>query len=103
MYLAIKKLISRYSGTFCMKIHLFKIAECLVHYICSYIICISNNLFKSSMCSSLKSKIKNFSSHLLCETLTYKYNGKNDSNLKFIFGTRLEVTRTYYSHLDLVH
>ena len=58
MYLAIKKLISRYSGTFCMKIHLFKIAECLVHYICSYIICISNNLLKAQCALVLKVRSK---------------------------------------------
>ena len=52
MYLAIKKLMLRYSGTLCMKVHLFKITKYLTHYIFSRIICISNNFLSYEACFS---------------------------------------------------
>ena len=58
MYLAFKKLMSRYSGTLCLKIHLFKITKCLALYICSYITCISNNFLNTWCARILKVKPK---------------------------------------------
>ena len=48
-----------YSDTLCMKIDLFKITKCFAYYICSYVICISNNCLKAPCARILKCKIKN--------------------------------------------
>ena len=56
MYLAIKKLMLQYSGTLCMKLPLPKITKCFTHYICSYIICISNNFLNARCARFLKVK-----------------------------------------------
>ena len=66
MYLAIKKLMTRYLGTLCIKIHLFKVTKYFAHYIFSYIICISND-FSEAGCAPIL-KVKSKKSHLLCET-----------------------------------
>ena len=57
MYLVIKNLPARYSGTLRMKIHLIKITKCLAHYICSYT-CISNIFLKARCARILKVKPK---------------------------------------------
>ena len=77
-----------YSGTLCMKIHLFKIIKCFTHFICSYIICISNNFLKAPYARILKSEKNLINSEKLWQI--HKYNGKNEYNLKFMFCTRLE-------------
>ena len=51
-----------YSGTLCIKIHLLKTTKCFAYYVCSYIICISNNFLKAPCGRILKSK-------KLCEAL----------------------------------
>ena len=58
MYLAIKNLMSRYSGTLCMKIHLFKITKYFAHYICSFVICVPSNYLKTQCARILKVKRK---------------------------------------------
>ena len=58
MYLAIKNLMPRYSGTLCMKIHLFKITKYFAHYICPFVICISSNYLKTQCARILKVKRK---------------------------------------------
>ena len=74
MYLAIKKLMLMYSGTLCMKIHLFKITKYLIHCIFSYIICISNNFltFKAYFSHLLHavSFLRNKMPHSLLKTPT---------------------------------
>ena len=77
-----------YSDTLYMKIDLFKITKCFSRYICSYIICISNNLLKTPCAWILKCKIKNLISSVKIWQI-HKYKGKNDYNLKFIICTRL--------------
>ena len=57
MFLVIKKLMSRYSDTLCMEIHLFKITKCFAHCIGSYI-CISNILLISCCAQILKVRSK---------------------------------------------
>ena len=47
-----------YSGTLCMKIHLFKITKCFAHNI-SYLICMCNNSSKALCAQILQSKLKN--------------------------------------------
>ena len=85
MFSAIKKLLSRYSATLCMQMHLFKITKYLhitfVH-ISVYLI-----FLKILLSSNLKSKIK-IPFTLWSFWQIHNYNEKSDSKLKFSLCTK---------------
>ena len=85
MFSAIKKLLSRYSATLCMQMHLFKITKYLhitfVH-ISVYLI-----FLKILLSSNLKSKIK-IPFTLWSFWQIHNYNEKSDSKLKFLLCTK---------------
>ena len=86
------------SGTH-LHILLFKITKRFVHYICSQIICISNNFLKAPCARILKSKIKKLISSVKLSQL-HKYNGKNHYKLRFIFFTTLEQNSLFMFELS---
>ena len=85
MFSAIKKLLSRYSATLCMQMHLFKITKYLhitfVH-ISVYLI-----FLKILLSSNLKSKIK-IPFTLWSFWQIHNYNEKSDSKLKSLLCTK---------------
>ena len=92
MYLA-------YSGTLYMKLHLLKITKCFAHYICSYIICISNDFLKAPFL--IKKKISNKQFHhckvnIFLEKVTKSINSQ--TNIKSSGNDNLTVK--FYKHLS---
>ena len=77
-----------YSDTLFLKIHLFRITKSFTHFICSYVVCISNNFLKAPYARILKIK-KNLINSVKPWQI-HNYNGKNEYNLKFMFCTKLE-------------